>query len=81
MADNFKVLALLQLITNGRRKEDNVLFNDVVNTFYLRLYGDGHNMVNDYGDIQRGNLLPPLHGILFSISSKEYFICAIPQTG
>ena len=29
------------------RKEGNVLFNDALNTFYLRLYGVG-NMVNDH---------------------------------
>ena len=29
------------------RKEGNVLFNDALNTFYLRLYGVGH-MVNDH---------------------------------
>ena len=28
------------------RKEGNVLFNDALNTFYLRLYGVGH-MVKD----------------------------------
>ena len=29
------------------RKEGNVLFNDALNTFYLRLYGVGH-MVKDH---------------------------------
>ena len=29
------------------RKEGNVLFNDTLNTFYLRLYGVGH-MVKGY---------------------------------
>ena len=24
---------------NSRRKEENILFNDALNTFYLRLYG------------------------------------------
>ena len=28
------------------RKEENILFNDALNTFYLRLYGVGH-MVKD----------------------------------
>ena len=46
----------------------------------LRLYGVGH-MVKDHSDSQRGNPLPPLHGLLFSISSKGSFICTIPQTG
>ena len=57
----------------------NVLFNDALNTFYLRLYGVGH-MVKDNSDSERGNPLPP-HGLLFPINSKGYFICTIPQTG
>ena len=44
-------------------KEGNVLFNDTLNTFYLRLYGVGH-MVKDHSDSERGNPLPP-HGLLF----------------
>ena len=35
-----------------RRKEGNVLFNDTLNTFYLRLYGVGH-MVKDHSDSER----------------------------
>ena len=50
-----------------RRKEGNILFNDTLNTFYLRLYGIRH-MVKDHGDNQRGNPLRP-HGLLFPISS------------
>ena len=61
------------------RKEGNVLFNDALNTFYLRLYGVRH-MVKDHSDSERGNPLPP-HGQLFPISSKGSFICIIPQTG
>ena len=60
-------------------KEGNVLFNDTLNTFYLRLYGVTH-MVKDHSDSERGNLLPP-HGLLFPVSSKGSFICIIPQTG
>ena len=62
-----------------RRKEGNVLFNDTLNTFYLRLYAVIH-MVKDHSDSERGNKLPP-HGLLFPISSKGSFICIIPQTG
>ena len=51
----------------------NVLFNDALNTFYLRLYGVGH-MVKDHSDSERGNPLPP-HGLLFPINSKGSFIC------
>ena len=36
----------------------NVLFNDTLNTFYLRLYGIGH-MVKDHSDSEKGNLPPP----------------------
>ena len=61
------------------RKEGNVLFNDTLNTFYLRLYGIRH-MVKDHSDSDRGNPLPP-HGLLIPISSKGSFICIIPQTG
>ena len=60
-------------------KEGNTLFNDALNTFYLRLYGVRH-MVKDHSDSQKGNPLPP-HGLLFSINSKGSFICTIPQTG
>ena len=60
-------------------RKGNALFNDALNTFYLRLYGVGH-MVKDHSDSERGNPLPP-HRLLFSISSKGYFICIIPQTG
>ena len=35
------------------------LFNDALNTFYLRLYGTG-NKVKDHSDSERG-----LHGLLF----------------
>ena len=50
------------------RKEGNVLFNEVLNTFYIRLY-DIRHMVKDHSDSKRGNPLPP-HGLLFPINSK-----------
>ena len=59
------------------RNEGNVLFNDALNTFYLRLYGIEH-MVKDHSDSKRENPLPP-HGALFLISSKGSFICTIPD--
>ena len=60
-------------------RERNVLFNDALNTFYLRLYGVRH-MVKDHSDSEKGNLLLP-HRLLLSINSKGSFICTIPQTG
>ena len=68
---------LLYLAQNMGRKEGNVLFNDTLNTFYLRLYGIGH-MVKDHSYSERGNMLPP-HGLLFPINSKGSFICIIPD--
>ena len=58
-------------------RERNVLFNDALNTFYLRLYGVRH-MVKDHSDSEKGN---PPHRLLLSINSKGSFIFTIPQTG
>ena len=63
----------------GGGRERNVLFNDAINTFYLRLYGVRH-MVKDHSDSEKGNPLPP-HRLLLSINSKGYFICTITHTG
>ena len=38
-------------------RKENVLFNDALNTFYLRLYGVRHT-VKDHSDSERGNQLP-----------------------
>ena len=81
---SFKVLicenSLYSLINSYEgRKVGNALFNDVLNTFYLRLYDVGH-IVKDHSDSEGGNPLPP-HGLLFPISSKCSFISIIPQTG
>ena len=71
--------SLVAALQPPRLKEGNVLFNDALNTFNLRLYGVRH-MDKDHSDSDKGNPLPP-HGPLFPISSKGYFICTIPQTG
>ena len=70
---------MLSCVKEGR-KEVYVLFNDAFNTFYLRLIGVGH-MLKDSSDSESGNTLPPLHGILFSISSNGSFICTTPHIG
>ena len=66
-----------KVIRNKEGRKENVLFNDALNTFYLRLYGVRH-LVKDHSDSEKGNLLPP-HKLLFPISSKGSFICTIPQ--
>ena len=38
---------------SSRMVEGNVLFNDALNTFYLRLYGVGHLMVKYHSDGER----------------------------
>ena len=60
-----------------REREKNVLFNDALNTFYLRSYGVRY-MVKDHSDSEKGN---PPHRLLFPSNSKGSFICTIPQTG
>ena len=60
------------IIQTKRRKEGNVLFNDILNTFYVWLYGVGY-MVKDHLDSERGIMLLP-HWLHFPISSKVSFI-------
>ena len=57
----------------------NVLFNNTLNTFYLRLYGVGH-MVKNQSDSERGKILPP-YRLLFPISSKGSFYMHHPTDG
>ena len=64
--------------TRERERVRIFLFNDALNTFYLRLYGVIH-MVKDHSDSEKGNPLPP-HRLLLSINSKGSFICIIPHT-
>ena len=45
------------------------LFNDALNTFYLRLYGVGH-MVKDHSDSERGNM-----GYSFRLAARV-LLCA-----
>ena len=60
------------MLDAAEERKGKVLFNDALNTFYLRLYDVGH-VVEDHSESERGNLLPP-HGLLFPISSKGSFI-------
>ena len=55
-------------------RERNVLFNDALNTFYLRLYGVIH-MVKDHSDSEKGNPLPP-HRLLLSINTARVLLYA-----
>ena len=57
--DSFEVAHQTATVSSIIRKERNVLFNDTLNTFYLRLYGIRHIMVKDHSDSEKGNLLLP----------------------
>ena len=58
------------LYAPSHKEEGNVLFNNALNTFYLRLCGITH-MVKNHSDREKGNPLLP-HGLLFPISSKHH---------
>ena len=49
---------IIYLLNVLHRERENVLFNDALNTFYLRLYGVRH-MLKDHSDSEKGNPLPP----------------------
>ena len=51
------------------RKEGNGLFNDALNTFYLRVYGVRH-MVKDQPDSEWGNRLPPHRPYPFRLAAR-----------
>ena len=49
--------------------------------FYLTTHSTHFSYAYIATDRERGNPLLPLHELLFSFSSKGYFICTILQTG
>ena len=58
-------------------KKEMFLFNDALNKLYLRLYGVSH-IVKYHSDSEKENPLPPLHGLLFPITSKGSFFIPHP---
>ena len=73
------IVRTVQNSSHSQGKQGNDLFNNALDTFYLRLYGVGH-MIKDHSDSERKTPLPPLHGLFFPISSKGSFICIITHT-
>ena len=49
---SLRLLFVFRSIPRDGRKEEYVLFNDALNTFYLRLYGVRH-MVKDHSDSEK----------------------------
>ena len=62
------------MIKEGR----NVLFNDPINTFYFTVIWRWTQGKEPFRWVK---MKPSLHGLLFPISSKGYFIGTIPKTG
>ena len=62
-----------------RERKKNVLFNDALNTFYLRLYCVRH-MVKDHSDSEKGNPLLP-HRLLLSARVLLYYGVCMYKTG
>ena len=58
-----------------RGMKEEILYLTTHSTYFIYGY-----TASDHSDRERRNPLPP-HGLLFSISSKGYFISVIPQTG
>ena len=56
--------------TNRKKGGGNYLFNDALNTFYLRLYGIGH-MVNDHIYYKRGNPLSLPLAYSFRLAERD----------
>ena len=63
---------------NLGERERNVLFNDALNTFYLRLYGVIH-MVKDHSDNEKGNPLPPHRLPTDRISHTTAFVTPVVE--
>ena len=74
---NYQAFYITNFFNLQKELDGNVLFNEALNTFYLRLYGVRH-MVKDHSDSEKRNPLPP-HRLLFPINNKASFICTVPQ--
>ena len=70
---------LLSFVTEGR-KEGNVLFNDALNTFYLRLYGIRY-MVKDHSDSEREETRCCHIGYSFQLTAKVLLYAQSHKTG
>ena len=57
----------------GRKEGRKGMFYLMMHTTHFILRLDGGHMVKDHSESYKKILLPPLHGLLFLISSKGYF--------
>ena len=61
------------------KRKDMYLFNDILNTFYFRLYDVGHVVHGDA--VRKETPCRDFVGYSFSLVSKGSFISNISQTG
>ena len=54
-------------------KEGNVLFNNALNTFYLRLYGVRY-MVKDHSERERGGKPDAAMGYCFRLAARVFYM-------
>ena len=73
IAKCFNQCRICLLWLRERERERNVLFNNALNTFYLRIYGVRHMVKKDHYDSEKGHPLPP-HRLLLSINSKFFYM-------
>ena len=62
----------IELYPYENGKNENVIFNDALNTFNIRLYGVEH-MVKDHS-ARGGNILPSLHGYSFCLAARDFYM-------
>ena len=70
---NYENCCSCGLLWRGRRKEGNVLFNDALNTFYLRLYGVTH-MVKYHSDSEREETRCRYMGYSFQLAARVLYM-------
>ena len=63
------------------KKGRNILFNDMLNTFYIWLHGVRH-VVKVHSDREKeGTWAMFSMGYVFQLAARDLFMCTIPKTG
>ena len=63
-----------QDIDDGKEGKEMFLFNDALNTFYLRLYGVGH-MAKDHSDSEKGKPAAAIYAPSHRQDSTYHNLC------
>ena len=62
----------VKLYSTKQWEEENVLFTNTLNTYYLVILHETWHMVKDNGDSQRGNPLPPPFNLVLTFRASCY---------